>query len=327
MRGLRIRLLLGALLAALAPLVLVGFFARKSVVDRTRETYARRLDVAVSSVERRVEERTRGDARAIGRLCERDFVVDRLMLDLAADRFGPARQDELVALLPPLMRSLDLDALELVDEREASRGVVLASGHYSGRAGARDDALRGAAERAGDAPFVRTVRVREGGEARDERALLSSCVADRGAVKVRIVGGRFLDASYLEGLAPGTDDVQILLTDAGGPLPTETRAGGGQRVVKTFADDRGEPAFAIVAVLDDSALQKQVGELDRGLAIAAGLAVLLALFIGLGSGLWLSRPLAELEDATRRVGAGDLDATVTVRSGARSAARSRRSTR
>jgi len=307
----RARMILGTLLAALAPVLAVGYFARTNVVDNTRAGYAQRMGRTVSAASRRVDERIEGDRRALSRLCERDFVIDRLLLDIAAERFDPAREQELVELLPPLMRSLGLDALFLLDDRDESRGVVLGAGHYPGRAGARDPELLADARRAGDAPFLRAIRVREEGEAHDVRALLGACAAERGEVSIQIVGGRALSSDYVADLASGSHDVEIILADAA----TSDDDRDDQRLVHAFASADGEPAAHLVALLDDSALESQLAALDRGLLFAGLLAIVLALLVGIGSALWLSKPLAELESATRRVGAGDLTATVTVRSG------------
>jgi nitrogen fixation/metabolism regulation signal transduction histidine kinase len=120
-----------------------------------------------------------------------------------------------------------------------------------------------------------------------------------------------LSGDYVTDLASGGSDVEIVLTEAG-----EGRADArDRRLVYELHDASGSPAAHLIALLDDSALESQLAELDRGLLFAGLLAIVLALLVGVGSALWLSRPLAELEEATRRVGAGDLTATVTVRSG------------
>jgi signal transduction histidine kinase len=310
--GIRFRVVALALVCTLGPVAGVGWWARTSVASRARESYERRLDLAVESTKRRVDERLAADRRVVDRLCERDFVVDRLLLDLAADRFDPARQSELVELVPPLMRSLGLDTLDLIDERHVGGSGVLASGHYSGRTGARDPQLTAAAARAGEAPFAYVVRLREDGEAHDARALLTSCVAERDRVRVRVVGGRVLDAAYVASVSPGADEVEVLFGEgAGAPADVPGR----RKTIHVFAGADGAPAAVLFAVLDDRALIAQLAELDRGLLVGGGVAASLALAIGLFLALWLSRPLAALEDAAGRVASGDLETMVTARSG------------
>ncbi len=310
MRGMRARVILGTLVAALAPVLAVGWFARSNIVESTRQEHARRMDRAVSAASHRVDERIDEDRRAIDRLCERDFVIDHLLLDVASDRFDDSRQRELGELLPPLMRSLGLDVLYLLDGRPEHVGEVLGAGHLPSLGGARAPVLAEEAQDAAERPFLTEVRVARGDGHADVRALLAACVADRSNMQLWVVGGRVLSSSYVADLASGSHDVEMVLSE-GVAEPDSAD----QRLVHAFDDAEGEPAAHLVALLDDSALETQLASLDRGLLFAGLFAVFLALLVGGASAIWLSRPLAELEEATRRVGAGDLTATVTVRSG------------
>ena len=311
MKGLRVQVVVGTLLAALAPVLLAGYFARTTLEDRGHVAQVEEMDRAVAAASRRVEARIDGDRQALRQLCERDFVVDRLLVDLAAGRFDASRQHELVELLPQLMDSMRLDVLFLLDARSDRRGVILAAGHHPERAGARDDDLARDGERAGERPFLRDVRVPDDGGSRNGEALLGACLVERGEARIQIVGGRLLGGEYISDLASGAGHVDLVLTETSpGAEP-----GGKEREVHRFDGANGEAEAYLVALLDDSELVAQLAELDRGLLVAGGLGVFLALLISVLSTLWLSKPLIELEDATRRVGAGDLDATVTVRPG------------
>ena len=305
MKSLRLRFVIVVTLAALVPVVAVAFWARATVTTRAQEQDAHRLERTVAAAQRRVQERLESDRRAVARLCTVDFVVDRLVLDLAANRFEPHRQDELVAHLRPMMVSLGLDALELLDGRPEFRGEVLGSAHYPGRTGAIDGGRIAALERTGDSPFVTTVRVREGGETHSRDTVLHGCATVRGGVTVWIVGGRFVDRA-VEDLAPEVDSVRVALESV--------HEASDARPFFTFFDSNRNPTQRLVAHVDDSELRAQLEELDQVfLVVGLGSVMLATLFGGLLA-LSLARPLAQLERAAARVGAGDLESTIGVRS-------------
>jgi len=315
MRDLRVRIVALVVIAAVVPVAVVGYLALSTVKEGTREGYARSLETTVRAVRRRVEERTAADRRAVGRLCERDLVVDRALLDLEAGRFGPQSQQGLVADLPPVMEALGLDTLELVDGRPGAGAHVLAAAHFPGRTGARDPALAAVLERSTDRAFVRDLRIRRRGAALDARTVLTACAAERGEVRVWIIGGRFLDEQYVRDLGSEAGHVQVLLTGASGEVPAEVATGGGRQTVHTFTDDAGEAAAHLVAVIDDSALSAQLDALNSRFLMGAVGAGFFALLLGLLLGLWAASPLKELRDAAERVAGGDLESTLAVRSG------------
>lgn len=308
MISLRARFLLAFAVSTVVPLAAVSIWARSAIVSRTEAEYARRLEASAAAAARRVQEREAEETRALRRLCERDFVVDRLLLDLATGRFGPERQEELVAFLPALARSLSLDTLEFVDDGAMAPGLVLASAHHPGRSGASDAALLQAAD-AAEGSFVRKVTVRESGTSREEVALLRSCVATRGHARVRIVGGRFLRTNYGGDLLGDVRPVRILLLEGKPSIPSVGRE------IHTFSDAEGRTAARLAAIIDEAPLREQLAELDRGVSIALAIALPCALLLGAILALRTTRPLRELELAARRVGEGDLDASLEVRYG------------
>lgn len=316
MRSLQVRAVLVVVAAALLPVLALGAWARASQEEETRREHTRRLAATAAAAEQRVAQRSAEDRRAIERLCEADFVIDRLLLDLAAGRFGPARQDETVAMLPPLMRSLNLDVLEIVDARGGvERGRVLASAHFPGRTGAVDPDLLRDAARGGRRPFVRDVRVRREGQTHEERALLTTCTADRYGVRVVVVGGRFLDRASLEALLGDLSPVHLVLADPRGEAPGAAPTYGERREVHVFRDARGEPAARLIAAIDERPLRENLARLDRGFLVAGGMAFGGALLLGTILALTLARPLRQLESAARRVAGGDLESTIDVRHG------------
>ncbi len=311
MTSLRLRVVIAVVLAAVVPVVALGGWARATVQQDTRREYDRRLTATVGAAEHRVSQRIASDRRAVGRLCESDFVIDRLLLDMAAGRFGPTRQDELSSMLPPLMRSLGLDTLELLDGREGEpSGRILASAHFPGRAGGRDEALLGDSARAAGRPFVRQVRVRDEGTTRNARGLLTACAAERYGVRVVVVGGRFLGDGYATDLLGDVTPVHLALTDGGRPggMPWK----GERREVHVFRSAAGRPAARLVAAIDEAPLRAHLARLDRGFLIAGALAFAGALLLGTILALTLGRPLRQLETAASRVASGDLQSMIDV---------------
>ncbi|HEY8431833.1 MAG TPA: ATP-binding protein [Sandaracinaceae bacterium] len=314
--SLRFRIIAVVIVAAVVPAGVLGWLLRDLTIEQARAEYAEWLSATAHSAARRVDERRRRDRRAIARLCEGDILVDKLLLDLEAGRFGPAEQDQLVERVPHVMRSMGLVALMLLDGRPGSEyGRVLAAGHFPGRAGARDAELARTIERAGDRWFVRELPVRRDGETHRVRALLTGCVAEQHGVRVIALGGHVLDEELVESLAADVAPVRLVLTGPAGEIPPGIAAGGGQRPVYVFEDLAGRPAARLVAVVDDAPLERRVAEIERRVYATLAVAIGIAIALGLVLAMTIARPLRELESAASRVGAGDMATMITVRSG------------
>ena len=314
--SLRWRIALVVVLVASLPVGVLGTMLRAQTLQQARDENEQRLRGITDSAQRRVLERRERERRAVARLCEGDFVVDRLMLDLQAGRFGPMEQDDLVERMPSLMRSMGLAGLMLIDGRRGSRyGRVFAAGHFPGRAGASEAELAHAVEEAGERWFVRNLHVRRDGETHEMQALLTGCVVERGDARVIALGGQVLDESFVASLAADVPPVRLVLTGADGALPDAARAGGGRRDVHTFEDLAGHPAAQVVAVVDDGPLERRMAEVDRQLVITLVIAVVGGFLLGILLAMTITRPLVELENAASRVASGDMSTTITIRSG------------
>jgi two-component system nitrogen regulation sensor histidine kinase NtrY len=314
--SLRWRITAVAVLVAVIPTAALGWLLRASTIESAEAEHAQRLSAIAASASRQVTERRNRERRALARLCEGDFLVDRLLLDLQAERFGPFEQDELVQRLPPLMRSMGLEALALGDGRRGERyGRVFGAGHFSGRAGARDAALFRAAEDAGERWFVQPLHVRDEGRTEEVRAVLTGCTAQRGDARVVAVGGQVLDVAFVASLAGDVPPVHLVLTGPDGVVPAELPARGARQEVYVFEDLSGQPAARLVAVVDDGPLQARLAEIDRRLAGTLALALGVALLLGFGLAITITRPLRELEGAASRVASGDMSTMIHVRSG------------
>jgi two-component system nitrogen regulation sensor histidine kinase NtrY len=311
--SLRWRITLLALLIAVPPVFVLGYLFYADTIKQAQTEYQQSLSRSAESAERRVIDRRDRERRAVERLCTDDYVVDRLLLDMQAGRFGPAEQADLVERVPPLMRSMGLVALLVIDARRGERyGTVIAAGHFEGRAGAREIELARAVEEAGDRWFVRQIPVRTDGHTRELSALLTGCVVERGDARVIAVGGQVLDEEFVRSLAAEMPPVQLVLTGADGVLPANVPAGGGRRDVYMFTDLAGQPAARLVAAVDDRPLAQRQQQITQRLlltlTIALGAVLIFAVFFPMS----ITRPLRQLEEAATRVGTGDMSTLVNV---------------
>ncbi len=313
--SLRWRITVVTVLVAVLPTAALGYLLRDFTRDETRVEYEQRLSASAEAAERRVTENHERARGTLQRLCSGDFVVDRVLLDFEAGRFGSEQEDELVQRLPQLMRSMGLDALMLVDGRAGPRyGRVLAAGHFPGRAGASEVELAHAVENTGERWFVRDLLVRREQETRTASALLIGCVAARGNARLIAIGGQLLGDTLIESLAADVPPLRMVLTAADGALPSDVSAGGGRVDVYTFSDLSGRPAARLIAVVDDAPLNARLMEIDRRMLITLASALGAALLLGFLLSMGITRPLGELEAAASRVAGGDMDTLINVRS-------------
>ncbi|MEM9067864.1 MAG: ATP-binding protein [Myxococcota bacterium] len=307
---LRWRFLLLFLVAAFVPFTALFVVVQTSLIDQVREDHRRQLDTRVASAQRRLAERDANDRQAVHALCDHNLVVDRLVLQLATDRFDPQSEQEMVMLMPPMMRGQRFDALYLLDAQGGpSRGQILGAGHYPNAVGGRVPELVDALTRAGEATFAYEARVRDDDTARDVMSLLQGCVVRRDGAAVAVVAGHFLADDFVEELVGDVTPVEFrLFQGPGGP-----DGGGPDRgtEVAHFEGPEGT-ALRLVATIDDEPLRREVAALQQRTLYVAGVALLVALFAAVLMTLTLSRPLRSLEAAAQRVASGDLESEIPV---------------
>lgn len=303
--SLRWRIVIVAIIVATLPTAILGWVLRDLTIEQTRLESEQRLTVTAESAAERVAERSRRERQAVARLCEGDLLVDRLLLDLQSTQPDPLERATLAPRAPHLMRSMGLGALLLLDGSAGRYGRVLAAGHRPG--GGREAELARAVEGAGERWFVRRL------DGQAEEALVTGCVLERGGARLIAVGGHALDEDFVRSLAADVPPVELVLTDAEGALPAGVFSGG-RREVAVFDDVDGRSAARLFAVADDGPLNARLAELDRRLAYAIGIALGVAVPLGLLLAFSIVRPLHQLEGAASRVGSGDMTTTIKVRS-------------
>jgi len=305
--SLRVRIVVGAVLLAVVPTAILGYLLYDNVESDTEQEYEERLTEIGDSARARVQEARERERRAVARLCEGDWIVERLLHDLERQEFGFEEQEDLVERLPGLMSSMGLAGLTLLDGRRGPRyGRVFAAGHFRGHAGASERQLANAVESAGERWFVDTLRVREDGETREVPTLLTGCVAERGDARVIAMGGQVLDDRFVEALAADVPPVELHLTET--EIPDARR-------IYVFEDLEGQPARFLMATVDRRDLEERLARLQRQTIVIGVSALAGALLLGLLLAWSITRPLGELEVATERVASGDMDTMITVNSG------------
>lgn len=301
--GLRGRLMAAFVLAAVLPMAAVGLWARNVLVDLAEAEHERRIASTVVAARDRIEQQTRADARALGQLCERDFVVRAMLAraDRAAEA-GPIEAGAWDSRAAGLQRALGLEAVEVrvVSGPDLAAGTLLAAAPAPLRGSERDPALvKGALGL--ETPFVMRVVTPDAGRT---HALVARCVTRGEDAALTVLGARKLDGSYVRSLLGDVTPVELRAVEQ------NASPGDTGRVIHTFIDAEGQPAMRVVADLGRDPLAADIARLDQGLLVTAAAAVVLALLVGGLLGLATTRPLHELERAAQRVGSGDLESTI-----------------
>ena len=322
---LRGRLFLAFLITTFVPVGALGIVVQNALLEARRSAHHETLQRRASSIRGRFERALAEDRRAVDALCEHELVIDRLLLQLATGRFGPAEEQALTTLVPPLMQARRFDALFLIDGRRSNTidsntnlgsstssgsstgtGRVLAAGHDPDHAGASQRELLDVLPTQAGRAFVWPVRLLREGERAEEAMLLQGCVAERDGARVAVVVGHAL-ARFVESVVGDPSPVVVGFAGAA-TLPRD----GESEELLAFAAPRDAGPRRLVASIADAALERELAALKaRALYVALG-ALLVALLAALALSWTLTKPIAELLEATRRVGRGDLESTISV---------------
>ncbi len=319
---LRGKLLLAFLCAAFVPFLALGALVQQTLIANLRESHTESALLQIAHARSALEATIDEDRRAVRALCTHDLVVDRLLLDLAGDRFGPTQEQRLVELLPPMMRGRRFDSLLLLDASTGpTRGRVLGAGHFPAQVGSRDPSLVDAVSRRGEEAFVADLRSRQNdGSLSTVPNLVSGCTVARDGAAVAVVAGRRLDA-HTSGLGP-SDAISLELGDAelgdaalGSAAPRAAEpgeAGPDLTEVHTFIDASGEATTALFARTDNRSLDAEVASLEKRSLVIALVALAGALLGAILLSWRLSQSFVLLEEAAAQVGAGDLESQLPV---------------
>ncbi len=303
---LRTRLALAMLACGLAPLVGAGALARHRLAQRYEAADAERRTATLARVERTLVARAAAQQRSLARFCAHDYLIDRTLLQLETGQLNEQSRSELSAVLPEVRDALGFDALSLV----RNDGVVLASAHFPGLAGSRDaDTWRLASSRAGDAWWVRRVRVRGSRGPTDRLVVESSCTRRRGSAAIAVAGGEAVDDRLLAQLA---GDATVSAKLVAGPDATHVDDTEMRRVLPLRGPD-GALLAAVVFEVSDPAFRGLMTDLD-GLTVASALfAAVVAVLLAVMLAPPLARPIRLVADAADRIAAGERSLHIDVK--------------
>jgi signal transduction histidine kinase len=193
------------------------------------------------------------------------------------------------------MAGSGLAALRLEDDS----GQVLSSGHFRNEFGRRDPGPFLAIAAAPDRAALVRFRTPDA----DLRVLASADSLAVGGRRYRLIGGRSFDPAGAAALVPPEEMAVALVVGAAGDSADAATAAVTVPFYDGVTGDAGRVARLVVTPNPEPlrALRRSV---DRRLAVAAGLTLLLIAVLTVVLAARVSRPLAELADKTSRV---DLD--------------------
>ena len=302
----RSRLVIGALIVSLIPVLLLGLLVRWVGVGRLAEANAQRMS-------------ERGDRLAVAWRTGAEVLDERLetlriLLAQDNDVRIALRTGEGAALQEAIVRFATSSGLSVAGVLDGA-GTILAMSHFSGDAGRRDPALAALADHPG-APVITSMSF----PAADATVLARAQRIDVGGTRVIAIVAEVLPAL---GLIPVGEAVSLLAEAGDGPSRTVQPPGepgaqseppdymGRRRIGQILWQDwegAGETVpVELVMVWRDPLLADLIRAYDRALLFALAGAAVLALFLGRAMSRRLSDPVERLAATARRVHLGRLD--------------------
>lgn len=291
----RVQVALALALGAVVPVGVLGLGLRREMSVRLEEQTARRVaalaavlgtDVAAQAADVRTRLRSLAAALASDtrfRLAVRGEGADRRWL---LDWAGEA------------MAASGLAALRLEDDS----GQILSSGHFRNEFGRRDPGPFAAIAAAPDRAALIRFRTPDA----DLLALTSSDSFPVGGRRFRLLGGLAFDPARAAALVPREEMTVALVVGGAADSAGATTAAMAVPFYDGASGDQGRVARLVVTPNPEPLISLR-RSVDRRLALAAGLTLLLIAVLTLILAARVSRPLAELADKTSRVDLDRLD--------------------
>ena len=298
----RARILSACLVAAVAPLVVFAFGARREMSERVTAQYRARVSSLAQVITQDLERRSEsidGHLRALAARLEDDGTLRAALLQ---DGNRAAVLDYASAIMP----ATGLDYLLLLD----SEGNVLSSGHFRNEYGRRLTATETlltsrtpilVSARAPNANFLAFARAH---------------AFTMGGRRFVLAGGNRVDRAFIDGLARDANEgLAVFLEYPGGLLASRQgsrgRAGITDELALPFIDDAGAAEGQAQArfVVTHSLVQLRalLRRVDGWFLAGSAGALLLAVLIAQLLAARVNRPLEELAAKSRRVDLDRLD--------------------
>ncbi len=285
----RTRILLAALLAAIAPLLLFAVLARREVKQNLRGQFSDRVAVSSEQIQQDLERQTRTLDTRLRALAQQ---IENTPSQRAA-LLGLTYRSALLDYAASAMTAAGLDYLLLLD----SAGAVLSSGHF------RNEYDRVFSVHAflatADGPILIDARRPQGAF----RVLARAVPFEISGQRFLLVGGITADSAFISGLArdPGVT-VSLALAGAEAAVPADALQ---ERVAVPYIDDTGNTATAgearWIIAHSTAGLQSLQRGIDKWVLTAGIAAVILAFLIARLLAARVTRPLEALAAQSARV--------------------------
>lgn len=293
----RTRLAIAVAAAAIVPLVLLGWGVRREMTARLDAQATRRIEGLVQVLQSGLAAET---ASLRARLATQGAALagdNRFRLAV-----GPGGGDRrwLLDWAGEAMAASGLAVLRVMN----SDGRVLSSGHFRNEFDRTDPALLALLTR----PVRDPALIRLPGPERDVTALAAADSFTVGSRRYFLVGGVPFDPARVGSLVP-QDEIAVSLVTGAATLPNTVA-----RIDLPYYDAATVAAADsahLVVTRDPAPMRLLRARVDRWLALAAGVTLLLAAILAITLSQRVSRPLAELAEKTSRLDLDRLDQDFT----------------
>ena len=290
----RAQVALALALGAIVPVAVLGLSVRREMTARLTEQTGRRVAALAGVVRADVAAQTTDLRSRLHRLAAGLAADTRFRLAVRGD--GPDRR-WLLDWAAEAMALSGLAVLRLEDET----GRILSSGHFRNEFGRLDPGPSAALAAAPGGAALMRFRSPDA----DVLALTASDTFAVGGGRYRVLGGLVFDVARYAALVPREEMAVALVTG-------EAAADSGRTAAVTLpyydatTGDGGKLARLLVTP-DPAPLAALRRSVDRRLAAAAGLTLVLITVLTVALAARVSRPLAELAEKTRRLDLDRLD--------------------
>ncbi|MEW5915210.1 MAG: ATP-binding protein [Gemmatimonadota bacterium] len=289
----RSRLLLAFAAAALLPLLLLAGGIRRQLETRLTTQYARRVEALTAIVREDVARESALIASRLASLTQR--VQDDNRLRLAMVHAVPSERTYLLDYAEQVMRLTGLSMLQIQDDA----GRIVSSGHFRNEYGRLEPELTRLLSSVQDGAALVRTRTPEG-----PQLVLARVDSVRvGGRRFTLVGGTKVDSAFFQRLArDGEFDISLSLPDSTSVSDVAASRGTAAPLSLPYVGNAVDSARLLSAPLtiahSSAELDALRTDVDRWFLAAVALAIVAALALGAWLSARLSRPLADLAQAT-----------------------------
>ena len=299
----RTRVLLASIAVAVAPLIVFGLGARRTVGNQLTEQYSASVAASRSAIQDKLTTQDTAIAQTLRSLAQQLDAQPHLRAGL----LGHADRTPILDFAPSTMRQVGLDYLVLLD----STGTILSSGSFRNDFDRRTQWLQPILAATG--PVLLHTRRPDA----SYLALARARAFNVGDQRFALAGGVRVDSAFVRALIrPNESGVVAALAFPGDTLRSDTTTidladAWSENIVLPYVDDVGDaatPGEAQLTIAHSRApLRAILARMDRWMVFAALAALLLAIVIARMVAARVNRPLEELASKTTQVNLEQLD--------------------